>query len=123
MSDTRYPLCMLIIDRDKIEFNNGQLEFLERIFANAPVVYGREHKQNPPIEIDVWCTREHAGCNEPGYKPPTRSARLLFITPLAPPEKEEIRLLREIVKDAYQVDFKTYERAKAFLARLDGGRK
>ncbi len=71
---------------------------VERLLADAPVVTGREHKQNPPLAIDLWCTREQAGSNEPGYMPPTHTAKLLCIQPIVRDTAES--LLREMISAA-----------------------
>jgi hypothetical protein len=67
---------------------------------------------------DLWV------CGEQPSKVDTHSMLCLMIEPIAPPESEEIRLLREIVALAppgqlYQS--RVLDEAKAFLSRLDNG--
>ena len=121
MSDTKYPLCEQAMPGKRILSSVDGESFVqcylardvEALLQSAPVVYGKPGETLGPKQASS----------------DTHSARLLLIEPLAPPEPEEIALLREFVAEfnAPYVDRKSFhprltkltEMTKAFLNSRD----
>lgn len=74
----RFPLCAQLLGLDITRFTIDQLEVIENKFSSAPAVFGL----NDGKEIDAHWGDQKTPAD-------THTARLLLITPIAPPEREE----------------------------------
>ena len=73
---------------------------VEEMLAKAPVVYAEEYNvvnvKEQYEKMGTWFHNKEAGIDEPNYRPPTHTARLVMIEPIQKDSAES--LLREFVQ-------------------------
>lgn len=132
IKDMKYPLCEKALPGKRmklLDFPEGYVECylaetIESLLSSAPVVWAEEFNvvnvKNQYEKMGTWYHNKDAGCNDPGYRPPTHTARLLLIEEIKQEqEPEEIRLIREMLRDwEYGEDLLSpMNKARAFLAK------